>query len=353
MQRKHLRIIVIKKLLMKLLCNNFIIAALFINLSCSGLKNVDNAATVLSVSDYEGNTISGSDFIHKIDSVTLRTDKGLYLSTVRDICMNDSSLFILDMSKSIFRFNVRTGLQQSHAKRIGHGKGEYVEPVALTCCDDTLFVLDIQGRTIQCYDFDLKPLGIITLDFNALDISKTQDGFLLFNPNPHGNLHRIVHTDSHGKTVGSFIESDVALDLLMTTHLFSEDGKGKTYFCDPTSNNIYIWDNGTLSEAFKLDYGTEEKQAKQSSEIYSSQKASTYNSLFTSKYIITQFEANRFIHTYIYNKATGESKSGTVRTQTAYPFMPKLVYGDCLAGVYEKPYSNDADNHTLLIYHLK
>lgn len=320
---------------------------------CTVQRQSSETATILSVFGYEGNMFSDTVFVQSVDSVPILLDKGCILSNISDMCMSDHSLFVLDASSSIFRFNSLTGKQEKSIRKVGHAKDEYIMPVAMTCSNGMLYVLDLQGRKIVCYDYNLNYLKTILLEFSAMDIAKVKGGFLLFNPSPSEDLGMVVLADSLGKSKNSFLQTDMVLDQMTWTKCFSEAADGKIYYTDPSSNRIYLWENNAMREAYTLDFGQEEKEGRKSSDIIKSLKANTLYTLFSSNYIIAQFTTQKFVSTFVYNMNDGTRCAGLVSTGTGFPFMPRMVHGNCLVGLYENPHYFSGHNYTLIFYNLR
>ena len=74
---------------------------------------------VVEIKSFERDELKVSDILARIDTVELYTD-GKAMASIRDLCFLDSMVYILDASKAVSAFNLRTG---RYASRYGRWDG--------------------------------------------------------------------------------------------------------------------------------------------------------------------------------------------------------------------------------------
>lgn len=295
-------------------------------------------------------TVRHEDFIASIDSLLLRPDSGCYVASVQDVCLSDSCVAILDVAKSIFIFNLNTGKQVALLNNTGHGKGEYVDPKSIMMHNGLLYVLDFKTSRILKYDDEFKYCGDVRIGFPACDFSIVDNGFVLYNMNATNDLKRVVHTDFDGNIINSFLVPKETIGIMPTDKVFTEDGFGNVFYIAPQENMIYRLAEDTIDVAFTLGYEDEPEPPQ------SSGKLKTKFSLISSKYILTQFVADRYVLTNVYNTQTGVSEAGIVSTGTNFPFVPQLSQKDVLFSVvhpFDKTTMREKQDLYLVRYTLK
>lgn len=105
-----------------------IVLLAIISAGCAGSRDTSVAPTVIGVENYEGKMIEGSTFIEKIDSVTLQPSEYVHIASIRDICISDKSLYILDdLDRSINLTPLQEFKKRSPTAR-GMGKANILIP---------------------------------------------------------------------------------------------------------------------------------------------------------------------------------------------------------------------------------
>lgn len=318
---------------------------------CGSTRLTDPAATVIDAVDYDSHEIDDRSFIARTRTMELKMKDGALLAGIHDICADEQQLYVLDQMKTITSFNVHTGVQTARIDKVGHAAGEYVNPMAITCSKDTVYVLDLSDFKIICYNTKLQYLRSIRLPGAALDFAKVSDGFLLFNPNP--SEPQVIHIDNNGKSLGSYLPASTSLDLILSDKAFSEGENENVYFIAPATNAIYLWQNGALNEAFKLNFDSQEVEAERSSEIIKKQKANVMNAFVSHNYVMTLFLA-KFVTFSIYRRSTGKTESGFVNISIPYPFRPKILHGNTLIDIEEaSPSKTQKSGNVAIFYELR
>lgn len=321
--------------------------------------NNENALTV-TINDYEDHIIRHADFAANVDSIALRTGQ-FFMGTVADMCLHDSVAYVIDRPGSAWAFNLPCGKLMKRIQRIGHGNGEYISLHAIDVKDSTVYLLDSEAGMVLAHDLMFNFKKSFRLNFPALDFIKIDDGFLFCNLNTTPELHRFVHTDNDGNIVGSYLPSEMEMDMISDSHVFTQDEKGNVFMYEPYSDDIYQWTTQGPQLAFRTDYGKDahKKDAKESREISNSTK------IFNASFFVTQdYFINSFIqdHTRYYSFKPLDKAShlqGFVDTAACIPFYPIAQYKDGLTGICHtsdldkwKP-KKDSCDAVLFIFHLK
>ena len=318
-------------------------------LGCGMRKSKEDSTCRISIPASYDQPIESGDFIQCIDSLILHTDKGIWISEVKDLCMNDSLVFILDMNHRIFAFDAQSGALKHSIQNTGHSGTEYIAPMAITLCDSVLYVLDLQGMSILFFDADLSFLSRIRIPCPTLDFTKVDDGFLLYNLSVTDELKQIVHIDESGQPVGSFFTPESHLDLLPSEHIFTEDPAGETYFMLPLSDSIYRWKDGHPEAEYIIDFGGSRPREKSSSSPIQKGIPSALSTFLTSDYVITSFLSHSLVNHSILHRKSGRSQAGVVNTNGAYAFFPKWQSESALIGITESVDTATNQSKTVLL----
>lgn len=331
------------------LLNNYIVkkvqfivfASLLMMIGCA--KKENNAIYEVSILGDKNVVVDASDFISQLDSLELITKKDCYLSGVKDFAVSDSFLFVLDMSKRVFRFNRLNGSQDTVFSGIGHGHGEYIDPKGLSISGDSLFILDVQKQSVMVFDYNLNLIEEINMDFSVLDFAVVNNGFLFYNLDQSADKKRIVYTDRSGKYINSYLANAPMPEMLLAEKFFSHDEKGNVYFYDITSDKIYEWTEDSLSLFAQLSYG-------ESIEGVNESESKTLSCLIYKNKILTSFLNDRFVQTNIFDRSSRTSVSGLVNTGKRIPFLPQKVFEETLFGIFECPFDESNPKTYLVSY---
>lgn len=333
------------------------------NWSCKGDKYPEkdsNEAIIVPISNYKDCIIPYSEFVNNIDTIGLVT-KQYFMGPIADLCVTDTMVYIIDRIGAAWAFRLPFGDFVKRIQRIGHGNGEYISLHAIDVKDSMVYLLDSEAGMVLAHDLIFNFKKSFRLNFPALDFIKINDGFLFCNLNTTPELHRFVHTDNDGNIVGSYLPSEMEMDMIYDSHVFTQDGKGNVFMYEPYSDDIYQWTTQGPQLAFRTDYGKDahKKDAKESSEISNSTK------IFNASFFVTQdYFINSFIqdHTRYYSFKPLDKAShlqGFVDTAACIPFYPIAQYKDGLTGICHtsdldkwKP-KKDSCDAVLFIFHLK
>lgn len=271
--------------------------------------------------------VASETFIASIDSLLLRPDSGCYVSSIQDLCLSDSNIVILDKAKNIFVFNLNTGKQVAKLDKIGRGEEEYIDPKSILIHKGLLNVLDFKANRVLRYDSKLNYVDDVRISFPAWDFAEVDSGYLFYNMNATSELKQIVHTDSNGRVVGSFLVPQDNMDIMLTDRAFTEDGYGNVFYVDIKENKIYKWANDSLVAAFTMGYGNDDDMSHGNDELR------LKSSLVSRKYVQTEFIVDKYVLNNIYNIQTQKSEAGIVSTGTNFPFFPLLSQKDVFFSV--------------------
>lgn len=73
----------------------------------NGVKKGKDEPWVVEIKSFERDELKVSDILARIDTVELYTD-GKAMASIGDLCFLDSMVYILDASKAVSAFNLRT-----------------------------------------------------------------------------------------------------------------------------------------------------------------------------------------------------------------------------------------------------
>lgn len=318
---------------------DFIFLVLFLVLtSCvSGLHNTESL--YLDVVPYDGNEIDVKKYISIVDTFVLCVDDKVISYKVTDACMDDSTVFILDDQKNIMSFDLKSGVMKSVINKVGHGHGEYSQPISICVSKDVLYVLDYGGKMLK-YDKKLKFMNSIRLDFSAMDFIKVKDGFFFYNLFPNENIKSVVSTDEYGtvKKSYSYTQNTKMPDIMLTSKLFTRTDAG-IYVTNITYDTLYEFRDGEFVPVVQIsDENSDNKDCK------------LYRCFPLKNSIITFYESKKHIIGNIYDKKTGKSMSGKFKSPINYPIFPSFERNGTLYGLYPQP--TDVNKYILVKYRL-
>ncbi|MDE6193248.1 MAG: 6-bladed beta-propeller [Muribaculaceae bacterium] len=295
-----------------------------------------------------------SDFISVIDSISIINEDNFYFSTIEDICISDSSLFFLDATSNLVKVNLSSGRIEQKINLSGHSDAECVTPKAVTCAEDNVFVLDLNGNKILTLDSNLKYLNSIPTHVSAVDFAIIPEGFLLFNLNCGEGDDLVLSIDRNGNILNHFIASDGIPELIISQHIFTEATDG-IVIVPPLQNKLFRYDFQTANVSYTYDYEFNLPNTNGNKSAETLPLPNTVIKAFESeRYIIAEFFAGQFISTSIYDKTDRHSSSGTIKTGIPYPFSPMALKDNILYGIYDKdPFSGDVKGHIIIKYYLK
>lgn len=328
------------------------VAIMLFAFSCKNQHSANESTdtpAVITINNYKNQTIDIDSFTTAVDTTLLVMDKHI-MASIKDLCMMDSSICVLDKMNTIAIFDIASGKTKKVEKRVGTGPGEYVSPQAIISDNDTIYVLDLQALCVLVYDKELNFIRKVRTNFPAMDFIKVDDGFLFYNLNATSKLKRIVYTDLNGHVINSFRLSERENDVLLSENVFSKDEKGNVYIMEPMSNIIREWRNEKIHDSFVLDFGSKTSNANKNSLLLKEQKEIVMQSHLTSKYVVTTFISNNKVYTNVYDKEQNKSFTGIMHTGLTAAFSPSLVYKGSIVDVYEPFFDEDETFDVDMVY---
>lgn len=292
----------------------------------------DNACEIV-VRDYEHNTFNTQSMFSEIDTLPLLPKKGCLLSQVKDLCLNQQFIYVLDDNQSLSCFDRISGKMHRYIHSVGHGAGEYMMPKAICAYADEIYLL--HERACNVYDVYLNFKRKFKIDLTALDFIKVEDGFLFCNLTPSEDVKRLVYTDNDGKIINSYIPSKLIIDVVASTKCFFSDEASNVYFTEPTSDELYLWNNRDIETCYRSIISNSydgHPQATSEREDYA------YNTKWfkLGNKVINSFLylGERFYN--VYDETTSTCVCGQVNVNESIPFAPRWQWKNCLYGVYPK-----------------
>lgn len=276
----------------------------------------------IAIKTHDSPPIDFSSIAYNVDTIGLSSMNDSYVSMVKDMCFNDSLVYIADYSNSLSVFSLQSGTLIKQIQSIGHGHGEYSDITAISLNSDKIYLLDQSSLSIIIYDENLEYIDKIKITIPALDFEAINTGFLFFNMNVNENLGCIVKTDMEGNIIKNYLGSSPLPEHLSTPHFLTKINNEKVYISDIYSNNLYIWENNNINVAYKL------KVDRNDHEIDS------HHSFVTDDKIVTSYIYGEKKYYNIYDRKKDTSTSGYFDINSGRPFSPMSQYGNTLAGVF-------------------
>lgn len=304
-----------------------------------------NKGEIIMISDFKGNKLDLMDFVEGIELYELETDDFL-IGEVGDICLYDSSLFLLDkLTLNIVTYSLKERKVTNQINRRGNGPYEYIEPMALCVDSDKLYLLDAILQKVIVFNKSLEPIQEFQLDFAASDMVKTSDGFLFCTvlPEPFLNYNKIIHTNNKGKVQDTFVHShQYGLTMGKT---FVKHQPDEIYIGVPYSNQIYLWTEEELQNYYYTDFGSYNIPVEEKIEdlsLYDFDYIHNNNFFVTSSYFINAFSFEGKMYYHFKEHFTGKSYCGTIKnSKDGLPFFPRWQYGNLLIGLCPIEYIPD------------
>ena len=270
--------------------------------------------------------IDFSSLSYEVDTIGLTFMEGSYISMIKDICFNDSLVYVADFSNSLSVFNIKSGNMIKQIHGTGHGHGEYTDITAISINSNEVYLLDQPSMAVLVYNKYLEYTTKIEIPFPAIDFEAVSSGFLFYNMNASTQYKRIVYTNERGDVMKAYLDTDPLPDHLYTPHFLSKVNSETAYISDSQSNSIYVWKNGDVKKL----YNFKRKSKKSSNEGSLGVK----HSFVTDNHVITclSFDKKECFNIYEINKDSGTL--GLFDINSGRPFSPMSQYGNVMAGVF-------------------
>lgn len=337
---------------------------LLLFVSCSNKKQINFNNIVID--SFDKKTIELTNIISNIEVLPLQPDTNNIIGNIKDICFIDNTVYLLDnITSSVFAFDINDGSFIKGICNKGNGPNEYINPVAISSDSMYVYLLDLPGMSIICFDKQLNAIKKISITFPASDFICTDDGFLLYNLGTSEATKKFVYIDLNGKIVNSYISVEETDQSGGYTgglgKYFSKDMDNNIYVSESYSNEIYSWKKDSISLAYTINFsGSNIPLGMKTSEIDMFKEAYAFNCnlFFFPNTIVTSFfyKSNRYYN--FLSKSTGKQKTGIIMDKNdEIPFFPQWQYKDKLVGTcqYEhvKKYISDPNKHSHLWKNIK
>jgi hypothetical protein len=296
----------------------------------------DKQTGVITVTDFS-KELSLSEVISDIDIVALQTDS-FALGEISDLCFCDSVVYVVDkLSGSISSFNKKNGRNITFITQSGLGPNEYVDPIAIDCRMEEIFVLD-RANKIIVYDRDLNPIKTIKLENMPFDFVATNDGFVIRNE--MGCSYKFSCLNKNGREKAQFIpitsNNDAGKSCIggYTELAFFDD---TVYVCDGARSEFYLINNNNIDSIIKFDFAdyTIPENINRNNYEGEFQFIDKERFFVTDDFIILNYfiPKNYQSHYTFYNKKTKVLISGYFEPlDSVMPFFPRSRDGNSLVG---------------------
>ena len=191
----------------------------------------------------ENAVLERGDLVSDFRMLSLHDGPMGYIGVVKDVCMIDSSLYVLNEAMfSLARFSMADGQLQGSITAHGNGPMEYLQPMSLAADKEQVYLLDMPGMGIIVYDKTLQPQRKVKLTFPCMDVAKVPDGFLCYNLVPTDTLGALVHVGESGAVLGHFWPGDGRPVAVSGAKVFTTDAGGRVCINLPYKQTVYQWD---------------------------------------------------------------------------------------------------------------
>lgn len=228
--------------------------------ACAGKKK-DIVITVQEQSDKQ---FPIYDYFQTDKTVYVSADDNFLLSDVNSAHINGNFLYTLDSNHKISKIDLSTGKIIGQYCQIGRGPQDYIFPIGLAGDDEHLYLLDLMGKSVHRFSYDLKHQGKFSLENmnTTSSMYKLPDGFLFFNSFDSENVGKIAVTDNSGQIKQSFVhqreeqlpESDApVMKTIFTDQLFVPTTDGKVLCFNPDGNEAYLYDGHNMDPLLRIE----------------------------------------------------------------------------------------------------
>lgn len=333
-----------------------LLSILIAALPLSGCKSIENNSSIRNIEiESSRNIIPCYDFINSIDSIQIiDKENNNFFSTIEDICIGDSSLFLLDSKSNLLKIDLSTGEIIRKINLKGHSNAECISPKAIANSKENIFILDMYGLKILTLNDNLDYVESTKTPIASMDFSVTPNGFLLFNLSCGEDDDLVILIDKKGEVKDKFISNNGIPDLILNQKIFSESSDG-IVIVPPLQNKIYKYDN--KSDNISCQY-SHTLNSLNTGGIKTENRIilpnATTAAFESDRYVITNYFSDQIMGTNVFDKKGKKAISGLIKTDTPYPFSPLVLKDNTLYGVYESHQAaEDKIGHIIIKYDLK
>lgn len=228
--------------------------------SCGG-KNAENV--VIKVNEPGDRKFPVNDLFEVDKKVYVNAEGEYLLSDINSTHIKGDYIYTLDTNHRLSKIDLNSGEIVKQFCQVGRGPQDYLFPICITGDDELLYLIDLMGKSIHKFDYDLKHQGKINVDHlpTVSSLFKTKDGFIFYNSFENDSIGKFVITDNNGQMLKSFIKIDEKLpetdELIMrviyTQDLFVPDSHGNLLCFNPEANEAYIFDGKDMTKLFRIE----------------------------------------------------------------------------------------------------
>jgi len=203
--------------------------------------------------------INLSDYVARTHFVQLETNENCIIGNVTKAQLYDQKIFLLDeMTSILYEYDISGQFHKSLNRR-GTGPEEYIQLKDFVVAEDGVYVLDFSSQTIFLYDFNFNYKEKYRYNSFASSFTLLDDAFLLYNEiSMKDDDYQFTQIDKDGKILSEYLPRNMNSEpsfYWASSNVFSKD-KDSIYFSSRYSNTIYCKTEGSLHEAFYLDFGS-------------------------------------------------------------------------------------------------
>lgn len=227
---------------------------------CDGKKPKD---VVLTVNEPGDRKFPFNDFFEVDKTVYVSSEGDYLLSDINNVYIKNNYIYTLDTNHRLSKIDMNSGDIVKQFCQIGRGPQDYLFPICITGDDEYLYLIDLMGKAIHKFDYDLMHKGKISVEqLPALSsMYKTKDGFIFFNSFESDSIGKFIITDNNGKMLKSFFKlkeklpetDEIIMKTIYTQDLFVSDSHGNVLCLNPDANEAYIYDGKDITKLFRID----------------------------------------------------------------------------------------------------
>ena len=234
---------------------------------------------VITVQEYHDKHFPIYDCFEVDRIIYVNADDDHLISDINSVHINGDYIYTLDSNHKISKIELSTGNIIGQYCQIGRGPQDYMFPVGLTGDDEHLYLLDMIGKTVHKFSYDLKHQGKFSLEKMSATSSlfKTEDGFIFYNSFDSEGAGKFTVTDNDGQIKQTFVheveeqlpESDApVMKTIYTNQLFVPATDGKILCFDPDGNQAFLYDGKTMDPLMSINMDLNYEKIPQTPEPY-------------------------------------------------------------------------------------
>lgn len=251
---------------MKIIAPNFTLilpVCVFVLTLMTGCAHKNAAEIVLAVNEPGDKKFPIDEYFEVEKTVYVSAEDKYLLSDINNVYIKNNYIYTLDTNHTLSKIDLNSGEIVKQFCQIGRGPQDYLFPICITGDEEYLYLIDLMGKAIHKFDYDLKHSGKIEVEQlpAVSSMFKTKDGFIFYNSFESESIGKFVITDNNGKMVNSFLklqeklpETDgPTMKTLYTQELFVSDPDGNILCLNPDANEVYIYDGSDMTKLFRIE----------------------------------------------------------------------------------------------------